>query len=265
MIPICLDVAIDAEVGNILQDSLWRSLIHARRVAGGHAGPPCETYSLARWLENENQLYPRPLRSCEQPWGLDGRTLRETRQWLMGNILMWRALSLLLLIYAYGGSFTLEHPKGCGGVNNKWTIWDSAFVKQLMLAGDIRLWTILQGPLGRPFAKPTNLLAARLEGLGEAIYKGYDKSWRPSMILGGKDGHHWRTAQAKAYPPELCRILAEQHSSFAACQQAEGVTIEPEDLQAALEILANTYDPYMQNAKGTTMCSDYFHKAAREV
>ena len=85
------------------------------------------------------------------------------------------------------------------------------------------------------------------------------------MILGGKDGHHWRTAQAKAYPPELCRILAEQHSSFAACQQAEGVTIEPEDLQAALEILANTYDPYMQNAKGTTMCSDYFHKAAREV
>jgi len=265
LIPICLDVAIDAEVGNILQDSLWRSLIHARRVAGGHAGPPCETYSLARWLENENQLYPRPLRSCEQPWGLDGRTLRETRQWLMGNILMWRALSLLLLIYAYGGSFTLEHPKGCGGVNNKWTIWDSAFVKQLMLAGDIRLWTILQGPLGRPFAKPTNLLAARLEGLGEAIYKGYDKSWRPSMILGGKDGHHWRTAQAKAYPPELCRILAEQHSSFAACQQAEGVTIEPEDLQAALEILANTYDPYMQNAKGTTMCSDYFHKAAREV
>ena len=147
LIPICIDVAIDAEVGNILEDKLWRSLIHARRVAGGHAGPPCETYSLARWLEIENQLYPRPLRSGEYPWGMDERTLKETRQWLMGNLLMWRALSLLLLIYVFGGSFTLEHPKGCGGTNNRWTIWDSSFVRQLLLAGDIRVWTILQGPL----------------------------------------------------------------------------------------------------------------------
>ena len=143
----------------------------------GHAGPPCETYSLARWLEIEDSIYPRPLRSCEQPWGLDGRTLRETRQWMMGNILMWRALFLLFTIYAYGGSFTLEHPKGCGGKDNKWTIWDSSFIKQLMLAGDIKLWAILQGPLGQPFAKPTNLLAARLERLG-----------RPSMKATTSDG-----------------------------------------------------------------------------
>ena len=263
LIPICIDVAIDAEVGNILEDKLWRSLIHARRVAGGHAGPPCETYSLARWLEIENQLYPRPLRSGEYPWGMDGRTLKETRQWLMGNLLMWRALSLLLLIYVFGGSFTLEHPKGCGGTNNRWTIWDSSFVRQLLLAGDIRVWTILQGPLGRPYAKPTNLLAARLERLGEAIYEGYDKSWRPTMTLGGKEGQCWRTSQAKAYPPAMCRILAEQHISFAACQISEGVTMEPEGIQEALEILTNTYDPYMPCAKGTMMCSDYFYKAAR--
>jgi hypothetical protein len=194
---------------------------------------------------------------------MDGRTLKETRQWLMGNLLMWRALSLLLLIYVFGGSFTLEHPKGCGGTNNRWTIWDSSFVRQLLLAGDIRVWTILQGPLGRPYAKPTNLLAARLERLGEAIYEGYDKSWRPTMTLGGKEGQCWRTSQAKAYPPAMCRILAEQHISFAACQISEGVTMEPEGIQEALEILTNTYDPYMPCAKGTMMCSDYFYKAAR--
>jgi len=133
----------------------------------------------------------------------------------------------------------------------------------LLLAGDIRIWTILQGPLGRPFAKPTNLLAARLERLGEAMYKGYDKNWKPTMTLGGKDGHHWRTAQAKAYPPAMCRILAEQHMSFAACQTSDGVSMEPEGLQEVLEILTNTYDPYLQCAKGTTMCSDYYCKAAR--
>lgn len=257
LIPICVDVAIHPEFGNALDVGLWRSLIHARRVAGGHAGPPCETYSLARWMEVEGSIYPRPLRSCEQPWGLDGRTLRETRQWLMGNLLMWRALYLLLTIYAYGGTFTLEHPKGCGGKDNKWTIWDSSFVKQLLLAGDIRLWTILQGPLGQPFAKPTNLLAARLEGLGLAIYEGYDKKWRPTMKLGGREGAQWKTARAKAYPPALCRILAQQHIAVADLQVGEGTTKEPDGLEQALEALANSYDPYWLEAKGTKMCSDY--------
>ena len=257
LIPICVDVAIHPEIGNMLEIGLWRSLIHARRVAGGHAGPPCETYSLARWLEIEDSIYPRPLRSCDQPWGLDGRTLRETRQWMMGNILMWRALLLLFTIYAYGGSFTLEHPKGCGGKDNKWTIWDSSFIKQLMLAGDIKLWTILQGPLGQPFAKPTNLMAARLERLGAAIYEGYDKRWRPTTKLGGREGTQWKTARAKAYPPALCRILAQQHIAFAEQQIGEGTTQEPEGLERALHALANSYDPYWLEARGTKMCSDY--------
>ena len=252
-----MDVAIHPEFGNVLEIGLWRSLIHARRVAGGHAGPPCETYSLARWLEIEDSIYPRPLQSCEQPWGLDGRTLRETRQWMMGNILMWRALFLLFTIYAYGGSFTLEHPKGCGGKDNKWTIWDSSFIKQLMLAGDIKLWTILQGPLGQPFAKPTNLLAARLERLGAAIYEGYNKRWRPTTKLGGREGSQWKTARAKAYPPALCRILAQQHIAFAEQQIGEGTTQEPEGLEQALDALANSYDPYWLEARGTKMCSDY--------
>jgi hypothetical protein len=176
---------------------------------------------------------------------------------MMGNILMWRALLLLFTIYAYGGSFTLEHPKGCGGKDNKWTMWDSSFIKQLMLAGDIKLWTILQGPLGQPFAKPTNLMAARLERLGAAIYEGYDKRWRPTTKLGGREGTQWKTARAKAYPPALCRILAQQHIAFAEQQIGEGTTQEPEGLERALHALANSYDPYWLEARGTKMCSDY--------
>ena len=40
LIPICVDVAIHPEIGNILDVGLWRSLIHARRVAAGACWPP---------------------------------------------------------------------------------------------------------------------------------------------------------------------------------------------------------------------------------
>ena len=188
LVPICIDVAIDDTWGDMMQDKLWIDLVRARKVAGGHAGPPCETYSFARWLPNQDSLYPRPLRSAQQPWGLDFRTLRETKQWLVGNQLMWKALHLLLFIYAQGGSFTLEHPRGEGLQHGKRSIWDSAFVLQLLLFGEVRCWTFLQGPLGQPFAKPTCLLAARLPGLGQAIYEQYDLQWQPTMRLGGKAG-----------------------------------------------------------------------------
>ena len=129
LIPICIDVAIDQKWGDMMSDSLWVDLIRARKVAGGHAGPPCETFSFARWLEQDDTIYPRPLRDVHQPWGKDNRTLRETRQWMVGNQLLWKALYLLLSIFAFGGSITLEHPKGCGTEGGKWSIWDSSFVK----------------------------------------------------------------------------------------------------------------------------------------
>ena len=91
LIPICIDVAIDQKWGDMMKDSLWIDLIRARKVSGGHAGPPCETFSFARWLEQDDTIYPRPLRDVHQPWGKDNRTLRETRQWMVGNQLLWKA------------------------------------------------------------------------------------------------------------------------------------------------------------------------------
>jgi hypothetical protein len=51
IVPICIDLAVDPVHGNVLKDALWVRLIRARKVTGAHAGPPCETYSFARWLE----------------------------------------------------------------------------------------------------------------------------------------------------------------------------------------------------------------------
>ena len=178
---------------------------------------------------------------------------------------MWKALHLLLFIYAMGGSFTLEHPRGEGLQHGKWSIWDSAFVIQLLLSGEIRSWVFLQGPLGQPFAKPTCILAARLPGFGQALYERYDKRWRPTMKLGGKADGAWRTAQAKAYPPKLNQVIAQQHALFAHNLEGSGVADVPSDLQAALEALVFSYDPYMSTAKGLEMCSDYFQRANHRI
>eukprot|EP00438_Fugacium_kawagutii_P008299 Skav206322 [mRNA] locus=scaffold1420:111633:116027:+ [translate_table: standard] len=49
--PICVDLAVHHEAGNVMRDQPWVQLIRARRVKAAHAGPPCETYTLARWIK----------------------------------------------------------------------------------------------------------------------------------------------------------------------------------------------------------------------
>ena len=110
-----MDLAIDQKFGNILDDVLWRRLIMARKVTGVHAAPPCETYTLARWIEVNDGPAPRPLRDMQSPWGKDDLTIQEVTQCFVGTLLMMKALSLMVLAYCYGASFSLEHPKGVEG------------------------------------------------------------------------------------------------------------------------------------------------------
>ena len=264
--PLCLDLAIDAQYGDVMQDQLWRRLIAARRVAGAHAAPPCETYTLARWLEVKDATAPRPLRDSASPWGKDDLTLAEVTQCHVGTVLMLRALQLLLLVYCHGGSISLEHPKGANNENGRWTIWDSAFMKQLLLLPQVFRIDFIQGPLGQPFTKPTSMLVGRLEHFAWRLYSHYQPNWRPSEWLGGKEkgGRAWRTAKAKAYPPAMCKVIAEAHLEFASQLGTEGFEQEPEELAEAVKALNPGFDPYLKAAKGATMTSDYWATSSRK-
>ena len=260
IVPICIDLAVDPVHGNVLKDGLWIRLIRARKVTGAHAGPPCETYSFARWLEVIGGCGPRPLRDTGAPWGRDHLTLKEGEQVYTGTILMLQAIYLLMMVFLHGGSFTLEHPKGQGGRDGKWSIWDSAFLKQLMRDAQVRRVDFIQGPLGQPFTKPTSLLSGRLDRLAEFLFDHYQKHWKPSEKLGGKDagGKHWNTAKAKAYPPLMCKALVQAHVYFADQVASDVEEDDPEDLQEALDFLAQPFDPYSANNKGSEMKADYW-------
>ena len=101
--PVCIDTALDPHFGNLYRTGYWQRMIEAGVVVGLHAGPPCETYTMARWLEvlersPEGELQrrgPRPLRDAAFPWGLPRRSLQETFQMLNGTLLMFRTLQWL--------------------------------------------------------------------------------------------------------------------------------------------------------------------------
>jgi len=253
IIPISIDLAIHKQHGNILKDDIRKRLIWARKVTGGHAGPPCETFSFARWLLLEDGQGPQPLRNTEAPWGRDNLSLKEVQQVVTGTKLMLQGIYLLLLIYLQGISFSLalEHPKGRDGQEGRWSIWESAFLKLLLLAGDVWRVDFLQGPLGQPFAKPTSIIAGRLPDLPQQLFALYQPHWRPTERLGGRnsDGKTWKTSRAKAYPPRLCQALAMSHLQHAAALQCEGFEEDPAGLDVVVEALAKGFDPYISRMR----------------
>ena len=257
--PICIDMAIHEEHGNVMNLGHWEAMARARRPVGGHAGPPCETHSTARWLPAVDNIFPRPLRTNQDPWGCDHRQLHEVWQCHVGTILMLAAIRILTWIYVYGGSISLEHPKGDNDSPVKWSIWKSSFLRQLLLAADAKLTTFLQGPLGQNFPKPTTIFAARLPDLAQHIYSQYDLRWKPTEKLGGRADGAWRTSKAKVYPERLCWALEQSHIQHAEQLKCEGHDEIPEHLTEVITALSGIHDPYDETANNIFMKAD-FHK-----
>ena len=177
---------------------------------------------------------------------------------------MYKALFLVLLVHIHGGSTTLEHPRGDPSDARKWCIWDAAFLRELLLDRDFDLLPFLQGPLGRPFSKPTQLLVGRLKGLSTRIFEAYDHAWRPTQVLGGQTNGVWNARQAKEYPVKLCEILAKAHIDYAEHLEYDEESSLPEDLPQALSALCGHFDPYSVSAKGNVMANDY-HRSSMET
>lgn len=253
VIPISVDIGIDAQYGDIYNSRLWERLIRARKVVAAHGGPPCETYSLARWLPAPSGR-PRPLRSKAYPWGLPQRSVKEVQQCYVGTILMLRTIFLLLLVHCCGGAITLEHPAGHRRTEEQWCIWLAGMIRRFLRDDAVDIIQFLQGPLGQPFSKPTNLLVGRLPMLKHHLFAAYDVTWRPTVLLGGMGEDGWRTAAAKAYPSRLCEILARNYLWFANSANTFGSEMDPPELAAAMKALCR-WDPYSGDVE--TFFSDY--------
>eukprot|EP00435_Cladocopium_sp_Y103_P037245 s1928_g9.t2 len=84
----------------------WKARILSGAIAGVGGGPPCESYSAARYLPNG----PVPLRSAEYIDGLPYNNARGWVQTLLGSRLMKFLIEMLLICAQVGACGFLEHP-----------------------------------------------------------------------------------------------------------------------------------------------------------
>eukprot|EP00435_Cladocopium_sp_Y103_P047613 s764_g14.t1 len=248
VMPIAVDLAVSATCGDVLNCEPWLSLIRAQRVIGAHGGPPCETFSVARWRDIPGECCPQPLRDSEFPWGRLYLTLREVLQCHTGTELMLVTMRILLEVYSASGSVSLEHPRGDVCDDRKWCIRLSSFVKWMLLSADISTCTFLQGPLGQVAPKPTTMMTGRLSTFASLIFNNYQRNWKPTMYLDGKDESGWKTARAKVYPPLLSRIIFQAHMNHAVTVQREDTGEIPEEVVPLINELSAIHDPYLSDA-----------------
>ena len=207
---ISLDVVFGEE-GNLFHHTTrlrWIHLFQDRMVLGFFAGPPCESWSGARF-ENSEETRIRPVRSPDRPWGLASMSLKEITQVVVGNVLMFFVLILLIIQFCNGLFGCLEHPSP-PREKHKPSIWKTALWKFLDKLG-LRSAEVFQGLYGAPSKKPTVFaFTVEIEGLRNIFRDCQTRFDIPKECSIGRtaDGQ-FATARLKQYPQALCQALAQ--------------------------------------------------------
>ena len=181
-------------------------------VAGTLVGSPCETFSEARFTpppHEDARRWPRPLRSAERLYGLDGLTVRELLQVQTGTNFFLQGLEALCGHLCHGGVFLSEHPGEPRDLERP-TTWRAALTMLLRSHTDVRFGHIQQYEFGAPAVKPTGLLSCRLPGLFRTLRRHVlPHATRPAEAAIGVGGDGvFRTSKLKEYPPRMCEAFA---------------------------------------------------------
>ena len=212
-----VDTAIHAEHCNLLSEECLGPLFALARhgcVALMMSGPPCETWSSARFLTppaGSNLKWPKPLRSATLPWGIDSLSASELRQLLQGSQLMLTNLRLDLTVASTGGGTGMEHPETPEDPSYP-SIWRTEVHRQYHMQFPVStVLHIQQWQFGAETVKPTTLRFLGLPYVARHFWKQRDVSYeKPTKMLQGFDfnAKQFNTASAKEYPEHLCRALA---------------------------------------------------------
>ena len=221
-----VDIILDSQWGDVSDEKVqnfWISAAQRGWVVAFLGGPPCETWSRAREhsLQEKARQGPRVIRSAQHPWGFECLTLREIRQILVGNQLMWFCLMMMTVLYDAGSCGALEHPARPPKPTSA-SIWNTSILQLLLQLPGFHLWEFAQGLLGAISAKPTMILALNLPTLGQQLrrWRVVDELPKTVSIGQGTDGK-FNTMVLKEYPPGLCGALA---TSF--CQRLGGLPVD---------------------------------------
>ena len=212
---VSVDTAIDPHRGNLdngANYNLIASIASKGVFCADLGGPPCETWSGARHLDLGHRG-PRPLRSASMVWGIPHRSMRELRQAATGSRLMLNSLSIDLRVVERGGVSLMEHPDY--PPNEEYaSVWRSPIHRQIVMAmpGSHELH-IQQWRYGSETVKPTLLRVLGMkksQAIATMRRNELSNVSYPTSTLGGKaETGGFKTAAAKEYPPQMCRLLVD--------------------------------------------------------
>ena len=225
---ISLDIIIDQTWGNVANAEtrrFWLEAIRSRWIIAFIGGPPCETWSRVRAVNNSptGSRAPRVICDCEHLWGYESVGLTELQQLLVGNTLLGFSMEAMTEIAGVEGMGILEHPAEPDDLPSAASIWRLPLMQWMLgLPGATRL-RFSQGLMGAPSPKPTDLLLINMDHLLLHLHRCRVRTELPHGRAIGRDMHgHWRTAVLKEYPPSLCLAFAR-----AILQGVDQRTIDP--------------------------------------
>jgi hypothetical protein len=197
--------------------SFWINRIKAGQVIGLGGGPSCETWSAARF----SSPGPMPLRSHDQPWGIEGLNSRQWKQVLTGTKLIQFLVDLLVVAAQYGLCGFLEHPQ-----YPLWlmrcrpsSIWATKVVRILARLACFSICSFDQCVYGLDARKPTTLLLLRLNDFRNiTLLRGHggrcSHRHGHNPLQGINSEGSFNTARAKIYPKAMNAALAAAVTGF---------------------------------------------------
>ena len=243
VIILSMDTAIHPELGN-LDDGPALSI--AKRVtldgviSGTLTGPPCETWSAARYVPappGHESSWPRLIRDRSCPWGKPTNTPREGRQVAMGTKLLLHSWQLELGTVLNGGGSIKEHPAQPDDAEKASTWATPTHDRMMMHLPDAHLHQVQQWRYGSHAIKPTCLRTINLGSAEQTARVLRDAEMigptKPVVSLQGKDATGaFRTCAAKEYPRRFCNaIVATMLCGLQHRMRTEGIRICTERLQ----------------------------------
>ena len=186
--------------------------------------PPCGTWSRVRfqWLIHPG---PRPPRNKTWPWGFPWLSAAQRKKVDTANYFVSQTIAAAHRAFASGTCFLIEHPEDLGSVNGEApaSIWQLDEMRDLQVATGATTWAIFQCAFGADTSKPTRFIST-IPGIKSRFAK-WPRFDAAGKYLGplparcthkrhvrrliGKDAHgRWVTGPAAAYPPGLCKYLA---------------------------------------------------------
>ena len=194
----------------------WKAIASVGSLLGFIAGPPCETFSVARSQggragETKGDGGPRQLRSFQHPYGLPCMTEDERKHTHLGNGLLWLTYDLCAELLPYDEAFfVLEHPAPPHDAEAKDlpSSWKTGACELLLTHPEVFALDLWQGKFGAKSPKPTRFLCKGVPTLEKRLTE-YGNLPMPPPLQMKKVNGMYSTAELKAYPERLCKALSQ--------------------------------------------------------